>query len=586
MSGIAGIIRLDGAAADAQPLLHALTRRGRDGATRWSSGGAALVHALLRTTPADSGVFVDGDLVITADARIDEHDGAAPRASGRSHAAVIADAWRKWGDACPSHLEGDFAFAIWDASTRTLFCARDHFGVKPFVYAHVPDRFFAFASDVRTLLALPELPRELERSRIEAYLTIRFDDAESTFYRAVRRLPGAHTLTVRDGQLFTRRYWSMRDVAPQPVRSDAEYAAGYREHFMRAVRERMSATSLTEIGAMLSGGLDSTAIACVARDELRAAGAGPLPVFSWIFSDAMDADEREYQEPVIAAGGLRPFTLDSAVNHASPWTDLEELLPDGPPFAPNHYLNVGMARTAVTEGVRILLDGLAGDITVSRGSSTFVELFLKGRLLRMTRELRALRTRRGSDESLLRLFAVNVGLRIAPPALLRLAGRRVAARQFRSVREEQLWQFESPFIGEGLELSDRMIAGLGVEGRYPFLDRRLAEYCLSLPADQKLSDGYSRIVARRAMEGIVPDEVRWRAGKGAPGLHIVHALRESRRELDDFILRDADAVAEWTAIDPLLVTHRELMEGKPVNFQAVVRLWSAATLGRWLRVHR
>ena len=580
MSGIAGVVRLDGAPADAAPLLRALAARGPDGTTEWVSGPVALVHALLRTTPEDEGVFVDGDVVVTADARID--------GVSTSHGAAIAAAWRTWGEDCAAHLDGDFAFALWDTRTRTIFCARDRFGVKPFVYALLPGKLFAFASDLRTLLALREVPRDLDDGRIAAFLDVRFEDKESTFYRAVRRLPGGRTLTLRGEQVSIRQYWSVADVKPLRLRGgDAEYAAGYREHFLRAVRERMRSTRPSEVGAMLSGGLDSTAIVCAARDELRAAGAAPLPVFSWIFSDAMEADEREFQEPVIAAGGVRPFVLDSAANHASPWSDLGALLPDGPPFAPNHYLNVGMARAARSIGVRILLDGLAGDITVSRGTARLVELFLRGRFLALTRELRALAARGGGSAA--RLFVSHVAVRVTPAPLVRLAEwarrRPYRGQRFRSVREEQVWQLESPFVAEGLELSDRMVARLGVEGRYPFLDRRLVEYCVSLPADQKLAGGYSRIVARRAMEGIVPDAVRWRAGKGAPGLHIVHGLRAHREELDAFFTHDAAAVERWVAIDALRRTYEELTSGRAVDFQSVIRLWSAAALGRWLRVH-
>jgi asparagine synthase (glutamine-hydrolysing) len=581
MSGIAGVVRLDGAPADATLLLHALAHRGPDGTSEWVSGAVALVHALLRTTPEDTGVFVDGELVVTADARI---DGASA-----SHAAAIAAAWRTWGEDCAAHLDGDFAFALWDTRTRTLFCARDHFGVKPFVYALLPGKLFAFASDVRTLLALPEVPRTLDDRRIAAFLDVRFEDKESTFYSAIRRLPGARTLTLQGERVSIRQYWSIRDVKPLRLRGgDAEYAEGYREHFVRAVRERMRSVHASEVGAMLSGGLDSSAIVCVARDQLRAAGAPPLPVFSWIFSDAMDADEREFQEPVVAAGGLRPFVLDSAANHASPWTDLDALLPDGPPFAPNHYLNVGMAKAARAAGVRTLLDGLAGDITVSRGAARLVELFLRGRVLALARELRALKRHGGGgSSSLARLFVSHVAVRVAPAPLVRLAGwlrrRPYGGQRFRSVREEQIWQLESPFVAEGLELSDRMVAWLGVEGRYPFLDRRLAEYCLSLPADQKLAGGYSRVVARRAMSGIVPDAVRWRAGKGAPGLHILHALRAQRQELDTFFAGDAERVERWIGVDALRRTCQELTSGRLVEFQAVVRLWSAAALARWLR---
>lgn len=513
---------------------------------------------------------------LAADARID-------------NGIPIAEAWERWGEECPSHLEGDFAFAIWDPRTRTLFCARDPFGVKPFVYAHLPGTLFAFASEPRALLANAEIPRDLDDERIAAYLDLRFDDAERTFYRALRRLPAGHTLTLRDGKLSIRRWWSPRNVRPLRLRGgDAAYAEGYREHFIRAVRERMRVDDPAELGAMLSGGLDSSAIACVARDELRAQAAPPLPVISWIFSDAKEADEREYQQAVLASGGMRALTLDSATNGASPWTDLELLLPDGPPYATNYYLNTEAAKLARSNGIRVLLDGLGGDVTVSRGRYRFIELFTRGRFLTLTHELRALAKRRGTSESLPKLFAAQVVAPLAPASLLRLLSRLrrrqyAAPRRFFSVREEHIDQLESPFLAEGLELFDRVLTPFGIEGRYPFFDRRLAEYCLSLPADQKLADGYSRMVARRAMAGILPDEVRWRAGKGAPGLHIITSLRQHSEELDVFFARDLPLVERWIDVAALRRTYGELAAGRRVDLKDAIRLWSAAVLGRWLR---
>ncbi|HEX6099718.1 MAG TPA: asparagine synthase-related protein [Thermoanaerobaculia bacterium] len=553
MSGIAGVVRLDGAPADAGPLAAAMAHR----------APIAVLHA-------------PGEDMLAVDARID---------NGLS----VRDAWQRWGEDCAPHLEGDFAFAVWDARTRTLFCARDPFGVKPFVYAFLPGKLFAFASEPRALLALDAVPRDVDEQRVADFLELRFEDAERTFHRALRRLPGGCTLTLRDGKVEIRRYWTPRNVKPLRLRGgDAAYAEGYREHFVRAVRERMQVDDPATLGAMLSGGLDSSAIACVARDELRDAGRPPLPVISWIFSDAMEADEREYQQAVIAAGGMRPLTLDSAHNTASPWTDLELLLPDGPPYAPNFYLNTEAAKLARAHGIRVLLDGLGGDVTVSRGESRFVELFTRGRFPTLARELRALAARRGTSESLPRLFAAKVALPLAPHTLLRLLSRirrrqYTRGRRFLSVRQEHLFQLEAPFLAEGLELFDRLLSPFGIEGRYPFFDRRLTEYCLSLPADQKLADGYSRIVARRAMEGVLPDFVRWRAGKGAPGMHILSALRASLPELDELFGRDAAVIERWADVDALRNSRETLRSGGRMDFREVIRLWSAAVLARWLR---
>lgn len=621
MSGIAGMVRLDGTPVPPDVLERmaaANAHRGPDAQRTWTNGPAAFAHAMLWTTAEarrEPQPFVDAEarLAIVADVRIDNRAellallGRDPDTTG--DAALILAAYQRWGQSCAARLEGDFAFAIHDARDGTVYCARDPFGVKPFVYAWMPGKLFAFASEVRALLAAGEIPRDVDEKRIADFLNVHFDDTERTFHRALKRLPGGCTLTIRSGSMSIDRYWSPDAVRGLNLRGrdrDAQYAAGYLEHFTRAVRERMRAQSPAEVGAMLSGGLDSTSIACVARDVLRESGAGPLPVFPWRFSDIMDADEREYQEAALAAGGLRGITLDSADIDASPWTNLEALLPDGPPYAPNHYLNDVAGQHARREGVRILLDGTGGDSTISRGRMRYLELFFRGRAFTLARELRALADRRGSHESLPRLFFGNVAAPLMPPTLLacalRVRGReaslnpglrlltpRLAAlagtssrRWFFSERADHRWQLTSPMLAEGLELLDRAMAISGAEGRYPFFDRRLAEYCLSLPADQKLARGYSRIVARRALEGVLPPAVQWRAGKGLPGLHIIPALRASRARLDRVFIRDSSALAPYLDLAVLRAAY-DLFLGGRADFQTVIRLWSAAALAAWLR---
>lgn len=139
-------------------------------------------------------------------------------------------------------------------------------------------------------------------------------------------------------------------------------------------------------------------------------------------------------------------------------------------------------------------------------------------------------------------------------------------------------------MAEGLELFDRVMALSRVEGRYPFFDRRLVEYCVSLPSDQKLAGGYSRVVARRAMQGIVPDAIRWRAGKGKPGLHVIPALRASRSRFDDIFLRDPSVLEPYVDIDLVRAIARDFLEGRGANpFLDGVRLWTIAAAGFWLR---
>ncbi|RUV83448.1 lasso peptide isopeptide bond-forming cyclase, partial [Mesorhizobium sp. M1A.F.Ca.IN.022.07.1.1] len=164
MSGVAGILlRQDGspaAAADIQQMLARMRHRARDGSSWWTDRHAALGHAWLNTTGEQGPgplTMAGGKLAITADCRLDNREELLARLGVRDRSAadaiLLMHAYLKWGEACPTYLQGDFAFAVWDAERRALFCARDHFGVKPFYY-HCADRRFAFASEIGPLLAL------------------------------------------------------------------------------------------------------------------------------------------------------------------------------------------------------------------------------------------------------------------------------------------------------------------------------------------------------------------------------------------------------------------------------------------------
>src|SRR3989441_8528576 len=245
--------------------------------------------------------------VLTADARIDNRAellAALGRGVEATDAELILGAYQRWGERAPEHLLGDFAFAIWDGRREVLFCARDHFGVKPFYYHHAPGRLFAFGSEIKALLALAEVPRRLNETRVADYLVPLLEDKEITFYEEIVRLPPAHRMTVSRDGMRIEQSWALDPTREIRLKSDAEYAAAFREIFTEAVRCRLR--SAFPVGSMLSGGLDSSSIVCVARKLLAEDGGGKLHTFSAIFPDVPECDEREYIEAVLGGHGVKP----------------------------------------------------------------------------------------------------------------------------------------------------------------------------------------------------------------------------------------------------------------------------------------
>jgi asparagine synthase (glutamine-hydrolysing) len=211
MSAIIGIFYLDGqpvTEAELNKMLESLAHRGSDGCGIWKDGATGLGHRMLWTTPEslhEQLPLVDrtGKLAIIADARIDNRDelikllGFTDRPSQQiSDSQLILSAYEKWGEQCVGKLLGDFVFAIWDARKRSLFCGRDPLGIKHFYYYYLPGRAFVFASEIKGLLCLPFVPRQLDELSIAYHLLPVYDDKSSTFYQGILRLPASSASAV------------------------------------------------------------------------------------------------------------------------------------------------------------------------------------------------------------------------------------------------------------------------------------------------------------------------------------------------------------------------------------------------------
>ncbi len=393
MSAIFGLIHFDGqpvAVETLKPALDVLAHRGPDGQGRWHEGSVLLAHWMLHTTPESLHeqqplIAPEGDLVLVADARIDNRDELLLALRLRStperpltDAELILAAYRRWGADCPDRLIGDFAFAIWDRRHRRLFAARDGMGLRPLYYFH-DGRRFAFATLLPAVRLLPNVPQDIDEEMILRFLTRTVDyEKEKTFYQALRRLQGGHALLVDTQGLRVWSYWQP-DLEELQLSSEAEYAEAFRACFEEAVRCRLR--SITPVGSQLSGGLDSSSVSCMAAALLKDR---PLHTYSAIFPDLPEErrwamDERAYVEavhryyPNIVPHFFRP-------EFESPLVALENILAhyDQPFISSNYHFPWGFAQMARQNGVRIMLNGLDGDSVVLHGMERLAVLFEQG----------------------------------------------------------------------------------------------------------------------------------------------------------------------------------------------------------------
>jgi asparagine synthase (glutamine-hydrolysing) len=643
VSAITGIYRRNDTPADAHAIgrmTNRLAHRGPDGAGTWHDGPIGLGHCLLWTTPESLREHMplisnDGHHVITADARIDNRAELITRLNLTTPPELIADselilhAYERWGASCPEHLLGDFAFAVWDADKQHLFCARDHMGVRPFYY-YCSDDVFVFASEIKALFCLPEVPRELNEKQVAYYLAEIYDDRVMTFYKDIRRLPAAHVITIAKNDARTQRHWSLDPTREIHFETDEEYEQAFRDIFTEAVRCRLR--SAFPVGAELSGGLDSSSVVCVARDLLRKKDPGvqapvPLHTFSVAYDEVptipegmedlyLNAafDERPYFNAVLAEGDLEPHIIFGdqlrplAVAKRMLWHAEQPIPPDTTSW--EEY------RTAQSAGVRILLGGLYGDNVVSYGLPYITDLMLAfkwrsmiteiatfvkrfhyplRRLLRgfvvepifsaavsaVPKRVRALRLKlRAPPDSLLRDGFIRRDL-AERTGLLQPAPDRNRQRRPPNFRQRHYADLTSAQHQDILETYAKETAGFSLERRFPFLDRRLIEFCLALPGEQKFRDGWTRAIERHALSGHVPAAILWRITKGTYQPQMEHALQRYERALiEDLLFADPQLIEPYIDVPALRDAYPALVRG--VN-GGLLRALRVALLALWLR---
>ena len=635
MSGILGIYNLNGRPLDRERLegmMAVLSHRGRNGAAYWGEGSAGVGHLQLHTTPESLYeqlplVNASPHLVLTADARIDNRDDlicALELPKYRQHpitdSELILAAYKKWGTASPKRLLGAFAFAIWDSREQFLFCARDHFGVKPFYYHYAPGRLFAFASEKKALLQLEAVPKTLNEVMIAEHLMVPMrDDPARTFYQEISSLSPAHSLVVGPDNWTPQHYWQPDPNVELRLPSDEAYAEAFRELFQEAVRCRLR--SAFPVGTMLSGGLDSSSVTCTAAEliEQGHGSGGQLSTYSAVFPTLPACDERSFINAVLNKYELVPHLLNA--DEKSPLEDLEQVLStiDQPKTGGNHYINWNLYRKASTDDVRIILDGFDGDTTVSHGTCYFRELKLARRWLTLAKEVKAFSDRTGqpwapalwswlrapvlSTTGLVHLLRAGRALSrllherslyspVVPPGWRNVVETKFARRieaytqetseRAQSEREHHYSRLMRPLMGRVNEVLDATAATFSLEVRFPFWDKRLVEFCLSLPPEQKMHNGWSRMVMRRGMKDILPEAVRWRGGKSDLGPSFDRGLIAFEREKIENVLGDSTGIEQYVKPEFLQdVCPRYLTRG--TTAEEDLYLWRALTLALWLQ---
>jgi asparagine synthase (glutamine-hydrolysing) len=589
VSGIFGILNLDGRPV-APSWLQAMHERmaywGPDGSLIWQEGAIGLGYLQLFNTPESHGESLPrqdpaSGVVLTAHARIDNRDDLIADAelgialSSQPQLAItdselLLRAYLRWGEQCVHHLIGDWAFAAWNPAGRKFFLARDHHGISV-IYYHRHSRFIAFASSIKGLLAIPDIPQRPNLFRIAQVLASWPGDGVQTAYEEILRLPAAHALTVTADRVETYRYWNPENGKAVRLDSDGEYVEAFLEIYRKAVRCRLR--SDRPVGAMLSSGLDSGSVCALAARELEARGKC-LPVFTSIpiYNTAGTISPGRYgdESPFVEAN--RQFIGNLQVNYIraetiSPLSGMERSLNlhDDPGHAAgNAYWITALLQTAQQQGLGVLLTGQMGNSTISWVGwvENLLPLILKGRWRTFWSKTK------GLEPSLWKVVKRHLVRPIALPLRDRIQRYRYLAREpwteysainlkfaqsldltrrmyasghdpfFKSPSDPVQTRLKLIQAGAGIGSSwAENGAGYDLEVRDPTMDKRLMEFCLAIPIEQYRRNGQDRWLIRRAMEGLLPDQVRLNTRRGLQAADLGHRFLATLPEVQTMMAR-------------------------------------------------
>ena len=532
MSGLAGIVRWDGApveASDVERLTRGVAHRGLDGISVLTRGAVTMIFAKTVTTPealfdAQPAVDEQAGLLVVFDGRLDNRDELAAALGNDGSlldvpdSMLAASAYRQWGSECAVRLLGDFSMVVWDAPKRRLFAARDVMGVRPLYYRADP-RAFAWASEMGALAT-----GAANEGYIGEILSHRVTSIDETIHRGVMRLPMAHTLVATAGGTIRRwRYWRPSPGGRIRYRDAREYEEHFRTVFGEAVRARLRLSGGAAL--LLSGGIDSSSIAAqVAR--FRSEGlpaAGRVETFSTVVPGHA-ADEGPVIAAVAERTGLSSTCLSlEEVTEADFATDAAASL--DLPAAPD-----SLQQAAARRGLRVSFSGSGGDEWFFGTDGDLADLLRDGSLLRSARWLRSsqrvpnhkpwpssLRTAAWMSlpEGVKPAVRCALRRRAVPPWIDdRFAGwigleDRLRARpdavEFDSIGDR--YAFWAATRGDAAfhnEQGERASARDGLEERHPYYDRRVIEFALATPPEIRCAGGVPKGLVRRAMSAALP----------------------------------------------------------------------------------
>jgi asparagine synthase (glutamine-hydrolysing) len=645
MSAIFGLVNLDERPPDSRELdlmAAALAAHGPDGGGTWIGERIGLGQRLMCFTPEDRLerqplVSAEGLHAVVMDGRVDnrpelvqELGVSSAEAREMPDSAFILRSYRKWGLDCRHHLVGDFVFAVCDLHAGHVLIVRSPVSTRTLYYHSAPGRF-VFASAPKGLFALPWIAREIDQQRLADYLVQAPREPGSSFFARVSELHSGCSLVVLREGFRLESHWQpdLRQETRFP--RDSDYVDAFNAIFDRVIADHLR--SLTPVGVMMSGGLDSSSVAAAAARLLSRQGKR-LTTFTEVPRAGFDLDLGKHtyadETPFVRAIARKCANLElNFVRTDGFFLDGVDCYFDAQegPFRAvwNRLWWEAILQEAAGCSMRVLLTGLPGNLTVTLGGEWLLpQLILRGRWLRAFREANACSRQNGTSA----FRALARGVAPLLPLPLWLAGVRLLRRDNPALRVNQLWRVNSAINPEfarvhrveerarqkghdfctrvrretranryatlrawdsGVQVVRGYEALLGVQTRNPMGDVRIVEFCMSLPEEQHQHRGVSRRLIRRAMVDRLPSEVLTNQLRGLQAADSFESVAAARSRMLDELERIEHCELAVRALD--LKRLRDVVRQMPEDgtgtelhpFRYRIFLGSAFMTGGFLR---
>ncbi len=505
-------------------------------------------------------IFENNSYILLTDSRLDNNQNIADTFSENE---ILIKTYEEWGTKCPNYLSGDFAFLIFHKLSKEIFCARDHLGIKPLYYYFDNDTLI-ISSEIKAILSQEDLSFTINKQYLADTLSIIKSENDKTIYNEIKKMPPAYTLELKGNNIYLERYWELLPQKELTLPDDV-IIMQFKKLVFDSVKKRIN--SKDNIGAELSGGIDSSVITSIASTKTNVTTFSHILPDEFVVKSFSFKDEREFINQVCDYSKIEnkhfitsetSGVFDAINKHVSDFNHISQQ--NFSVFSDQLYLK------ANHEGISVLLSGFGGDEVITSKSGDYLgELATKGKWKELKTDLTQRRlTRSQYFNSLLRYFLkyklsiVYQLITLYKPKkkwwkikLNFLALNKEFAKKMKinkryykyysqinsnSFQQRNIERITHSHVAQRLEYCNTSARKYGIEYRYPFLDKQLIEYYLSMPTRLKARNGIKRYAIREAMKGDLPESIRLRNDKNGATIPAVYfRLLKDQDKIDEMI---------------------------------------------------